>query len=182
MRVISAPLPWVEAQDRPCKGSTENRKSATAPRLSEFQPQKTQDSNTMTTRNTNVIYSRENRPARNSQRPHTRENGISSPASDKKTHVTSNQREARANARQSGLAAACRTNSRRRKAEGLAPNLCSKEHMKSLTGQTIYARKTYKHLQKTQFQIPHLASTHRPSLLHFLVRIPTWYDHAEEPH
>jgi hypothetical protein len=151
----SAPLPWVEAQDQPRKSAEENRKRAKTSLLSDFQPQKTQDSNTMTTRNTSVIYFRKNRPAQNSQRPHTRENGTSSPAFDKKTPVKSNQRETRASARQGGLAAACRTNSRRRKAKGLAPNLCNKEHMKSLTGQTTYAIKkhinTYK---KPPFKSP----------------------------
>ena len=144
MRVISALLPWVEAHDRPCKGSAENRKSATASLPSDFQPRKTQGSNTMTTRNTTVIYFRKNRPEQNSQRPHTRENGTSSPASDKKTPVIKNQREARARARQGGLPATRRKITRRRKAEGLAPNLCNKEHMKSLTGQTTYA--TNKHI------------------------------------
>jgi hypothetical protein len=36
MRVISAPHPWVEAQDQPCKCSEEIRRSATASLLTEF--------------------------------------------------------------------------------------------------------------------------------------------------
>jgi hypothetical protein len=160
MTVISAHLPWAEAQDRPSKAKAKNRKSATASPLSDFQPQKIQDNKTRTARNTPVINFQKNRPAPNSRSLQTRQNGTSTPASDRKTPVRSNQREARASAIQGGLVAACHTHSRRRKAEGLAPYLCNKEHMKSLTGQTTYATKkhinTYKRPPSNPLPIWHL--------------------------
>jgi hypothetical protein len=85
MTVISASIPWVEAQDQSCKGSAEKRKSATASRLLDFRSRKSQDNNTMTIRNTPVIYFRKNRPAHKFPRSHTRESTASNPASDKKT-------------------------------------------------------------------------------------------------
>ena len=65
---ITAPLPWVEAQDPPCKGAEENRKRATTSMLSDFRPQKPQESNTTARRNTPVIYFHKNRPTQNSQK------------------------------------------------------------------------------------------------------------------
>jgi hypothetical protein len=44
--------------------------------------------------------------------------------------------------------ATCRTNSRRRKAKGPAPNICNKEKMKSLTGQPTYATKEHKTINR----------------------------------
>ena len=43
MTVISAPLPWVEAQDPPWKGEEENQKGATKSLLSDFRKQKPQE-------------------------------------------------------------------------------------------------------------------------------------------
>jgi hypothetical protein len=57
---ISTSLSWVEAQDPPCKGADENQKRATTSLLSDFRPQKPQESNTTARRNTTVIYFNKN--------------------------------------------------------------------------------------------------------------------------
>jgi len=183
MVVNSAPLPWFEAHDQPCKGSTENRKSATASQLPDCFPQKSQDRNTLTPRNTHVILFHRNRPEHNLPIFHTQKNTVSIIAYGKKTPVKSNQREARANATQGWLVATYRTSSRRRKAEGQAPNLCRRRHLKSLTGQTTYAtKKKIRTYHKSPFKIPHLPITPRPSLRRMHVCISPRYDHTERPH
>ena len=136
MIVISAPLPWVEAHDQPCKGAEENRKNATTSLLSGFRPQKPQDSNTTSRQNTPVICFHKNGTTRSSRNQNTLQNTTHGTASGIKPPAKSNQREARASATQGRPATACLTNSRRRKAKGLAPDLCHKKHLKSLTGQT----------------------------------------------
>jgi len=84
MRVISAPLPWVEAQDQPCKGSKEIRKSATESLLTEFRPQNQPENQPLTPRSIPVIYFHINRSANTSPRLHTQKNTASITAYGKK--------------------------------------------------------------------------------------------------
>ena len=60
MKVICAPLPWVEAHDQPCKGSEETQKSATVSVLPEFRSQNPPEKQTAARRNTPVIYFHKN--------------------------------------------------------------------------------------------------------------------------
>jgi hypothetical protein len=151
MTVISASLPRVEAQDPPCKGAEENQKRATKSLLSDFQPQKPQESITTATRNTPVIYFQQNRPTHISQSQKTHQNTTHTTAYGNKSHARSNQREARASATPGRPAATCLTNSRRRKATWLAPDFCHKKHLKSLTGPTTYASNNK---SKTYYKFP----------------------------
>jgi hypothetical protein len=84
MIVISAPLHWVEAQDRLCKGQEEIQKGATESLPHEIQPHNPPEHDTMTQRNTPVIYFQEKKPAESPQQQYTRENTASSRAYDKK--------------------------------------------------------------------------------------------------
>ena len=124
---ISALLPWVEAQDPPCKGAEENRKRATTSPLSDFRPQKPQESNTTARRYTPVIYFHKNRLIHNSQNKKTHRKTTHTTAFGNKSHARGNQREARASATHDRPAAVCLTNSRRRKVTGLAPDFCHKK-------------------------------------------------------
>ena len=120
MRVISAPILWVEAQDQPCKSSEEIRKSASESLLTEFQQKKTPESLPSKPRNTSVIYFHRNRSAYTFPRLHTEENITSITAFGRKN-------QSKATKESPGPAVTCRTNSRRRKAKAPAPNLCPKK-------------------------------------------------------
>ena len=85
-----------------------------------------------------MIYFQQNGPTHIPQTQSKHKNTTHTTASGTKTKARSNQREARAGATTGRPAAACLTNSRRRKATGLAPDLCYKEHLKPLTGTTTY--------------------------------------------
>ena len=136
MTVISAPLPWVEAQDPPCKGEEENQKGATKSLLSDFRTQKPQENDTTALRNKPVIYFRQTGPTHIYQTQKKHKNNTHTTASGKKSQARSNQREAWVGSTTRRPVAACLTNSRRRKAKGLAPDLRYKEHEKPLTGTT----------------------------------------------
>ena len=51
-----APLPWVEAQDQPCRGTQENENGAPIAKLSTPPPQKAPNTTTIASRNLTVIY------------------------------------------------------------------------------------------------------------------------------
>ena len=135
MTVISAPLPWVGAQDPPCKGEEENQKRAAKSLLSDFRTQNPQEDNTTALRNKTVIYFQQNGPTHIPQTQSKHKNTTHTTASGTKTQARSNQREARVGAT---AGRPCLTNSRRRKATGLAQDICYKEHLKPLTGTTTY--------------------------------------------
>ena len=62
MTVISAPLPWVEAQDPPCKGEEEDQKRVTQSLLPDFRTKKPQENDTTAQRNKPDIYFRQTGP------------------------------------------------------------------------------------------------------------------------
>ena len=134
-------LPSTGLKHRTSLVHAQSQKSATTALHPDFHPCKPQDSNTTSRQNTPVIYYYKNRSAYNSHHRHAQKNTEHTTASGKKPPARSNQREARASATQGRPVAACRTNSRRRKANGLAPDICHNKHLKSLTGQTTYATK-----------------------------------------
>ena len=155
MTVISAPLPWVEAQDPPCKGEEENQKGATKSLLSDFRTQKPQENDTTALRNKTVIYFRQTGQTHISQTQTKHKNTTHTTASGTNSQARSNQREARVGATSSRPAAACLTNSRRRKAKGLAPDPRNKELEKPLTGTTTFDHNNkIKHKQKHPRKLP----------------------------
>ena len=155
MTIISAPLLWVEAHDPPCKGEEENQKRATKSLLSDFRTQKPQENDTTALRNKPVIYFQQNGPTHIPQTQSKHKNTTHTTASGTKSQARSNQREARVGATSGRPVAACLTNSRRRKATGLAPDLIYKEHVKPLTGTTTFDHNNkIKHKQKHPRKLP----------------------------
>jgi hypothetical protein len=88
-----------------------------------------------------MIYYHKNGSTCSTRNQNTLQNTTHITASRIKSPSTSNQREARVSATPGRPKAACLTNSRRRMAKGLAPDLSHTKHLKSLTGQTTYATK-----------------------------------------
>ena len=92
-----------------------------------------------------MIYFHESITTYSSQHQNTQKNTA---ASRKKSPARSNHRETRASATQVRPVTTCRTNSRRRKANGQAPDICHNKHLKTLTGQTTYAKKEKKNFYR----------------------------------